>query len=1043
VIGYFARHPTAANLLMLAVIVMGLIGLPKLQRDTFPVIPPTEVEIRVAYPGATPGEVEDAVCLRIEEALDSVAELVEMRCDARENLAITVAQMREDGDMDEFFNDVKSQVESITAFPEKVEEPAVARLERTAVVASIAITGNTSPAHLKAYALKVKERVKADPRIAQVRLLGFSDQDLSVEISSEALRRYGIGVSDIAASLERQSIDLPSGTLQTEDRDLIVRFAGQRRSPQELKELVVLTSKSGGLVRLGDIARIERPFEKAEEKTLFNGQRTAILEVSKTVNQDALRVKAAIEENLERERQVAPRGVSLEISQDSTSNIRERLRLLVSNGAQGLLLVFLVMWLFFSLKYSFWVTMGLPVSFLGAIFAMELLGYSLNMITLVALIVAIGLLMDDSIVLAENIASHMNKGKRRLDAVVDGVAQVLPGIVSSFLTTIMVVGPLSFMAGKMGAILNALPVILVITLAISLVEAFLILPSHLSHAMVDSGGVARSRFHQGFERRFSDFRDGVFMPLVRRVLRRPYLSVGFIAFLVMAAFASIPGGLLKYRALPELESDVIQARLLLPQGTPLVRTEEIVADLVAALKQVDQEFTPRQKSGQRLVRNISVLYNTNRDAYENGPHVATVSADLLSAEKRVGSIDEMLALWRSLVGEPADVISLKFTDQERGVAGKAIDIRLQGNRLDQLKQASLELQQWLRGFQGVLDLSDDLRPGKPEIRIQLKPEAGVFGVTSRMVADEVRAALHGGTRLEVQAGQEAQDIVVRLLPGDRNSVEDLNTLMIPGTGGLIPLTAVAGIEQTRGYARIHRVNGQRTVTVQGTIDTGVVNARELMNITRMQFLPGLKERYPGIKPGFQGQGKESQVTGNSLQTNILIGLFGVYLILAYQFRSYLQPLTVMLAIPTGLVGVVAGHLALGLDISMPSLVGMASLTGIVVNDCILLVVFIRQRLEEGAHVLGAAENAARDRFRAIILTSLTTLAGMTPLLLETSTQAQFLIPLVASLAFGLFSATLLSLFLVPALCVVFDDLGLFQRGVEEREQGRDPVEMAE
>jgi len=503
VIRYFARHPTAANLLMLTVIILGLIGLPKLQRDTFPVIPPTEVEIRIPYPGATPAEVEDAVCLPLEEALDSITELVEVRCDARENLAIAIAQMLEDGDMDEFFNDVKSQVDSIATFPEKVETAIVTKLERTAVVASIAITGEMIPTHLKAYANKVKDRIKHDSRIAKVRLLGFSDENITIEIPTEALRRYGIGVSDITAALERQSIDLPSGILETSDQDLIVRFAGQRRSPAEFNDLIVVSGKTGGQVRLGDIATITRHLDRAEEKIIFNGQRAALLEVAKTDSQDALRVMDAIQQNLERERLIAPRGISLEISQDTTSNIRNRLRILISNGAQGLVLVFFVLWAFFGLRYSFWVTMGLPVSFLGAIFAMQLLGYTLNMFTLVALLVAIGLLMDDAIVLSENVAARIRSGKSVADAVVEGVIQVAPGVLSSFVTTIMVVGPLAFMAGKMGAILKYLPAVLVITLAISLIEAFLILPAHLHHSGGHLAESHRSAFHRWFDKRFA------------------------------------------------------------------------------------------------------------------------------------------------------------------------------------------------------------------------------------------------------------------------------------------------------------------------------------------------------------------------------------------------------------------------------------------------------------------------------------------------------------------------------------------------------------
>ncbi|MCU7818607.1 MAG: efflux RND transporter permease subunit, partial [gamma proteobacterium symbiont of Lucinoma myriamae] len=706
--------------------------------------------------------------------------------------------------------------------------------------------------------------------------------------------------------------------------------------------------------------------------------------------------------------------------------------ILITNGIQGLILVFLTLWLFFSFRYSFWVTMGLPVSFLGAIFVMQLLGYTLNMITLVALLVAIGLLMDDAIVLSENAAQQLRKGKNKTDAVVQGISQVAPGIFSSFLTTLIIIAPLAYMAGKMGAILSYLPVVLIVTLAVSLMEAFLILPAHLLHSSGQLVTSHRSIIHQWFDKKLAFLRDELFAPLTRKTIAQPYLTLGVIISFVLIAYAAFPSALLKYRALPNLESNVIQARILLPQGTPFKRTEDIVKQVVTALQKLDEEFSALQNKEQgkqkRLVKNISVLFNTNKDAYESGSHLATISADLLPAEQRVGSIDSMLNRWRELSGIPVDVIALKFTDRERGVAGKAIDIRLQGNKLEQLKQASQDLQQWLSQFKGIQDLSDDLRPGKPELQIHLKQSAGSFGITARAVADSVRAALHGGTKLEVQSGYEAEDVIARLELSDRDSLEDLHYLMVRNNQGqLVPLSAVAEIKKTRGFSRIHRVNGQKIVTVQGTINTDIINARQLMQITKKEFLPTLKEKYPGVRPAFQGQGKESALTGNSLQSNVFLGLLGVYFILAFQFKSFTQPLAVLLAIPTSLIGVAGGHLLLGLDISMPSLVGMATLIGIVVNDSILLMVFVKDGLKNNMTIVAAAQNASIKRFRAIILTSLTTIAGLTPLLLETSTQAQFLIPLVASLVFGLLSATLFSLFLVPAVCVILDDMGSFNR----------------
>lgn len=1025
-IRYFVTHPTAANLLMLIIMVLGLTALPKLQRDTFPIIPATEVEVRLAYPGATAMDVEQGICHVTEEALDTVTDIIEIRCDARENIAIVTAKMKENADLGTFYDDVKSAVESITTYPEKVEPPSTILLERTANIASIAITAEPGieldSESLNQYAEKVKTRIARDRRIAQVKLRGFSDREILIQINESELHKYALTINDINLAIRSQSIDSPAGSLENRDGSIIVRYNEQKKTLSEFATLVVYSGSEGGTVNLGDIARISYHYENQEEKIFFNGQRAALLDMIKNTSQDSLRVMDAVRENLLRERKMAPKGMRLEISQDVTRNITDRLRILVENGLVGLVLVFLTMWAFFSFRYSFWVTMGLPVSFLGAIFAMNLFGYSINMMTLVALLVAIGLLMDDAIIISENIASQVKKGKDAATAAIDGVQQVLPGVFSSFLTTIMIVGPLFYMTGKMGAVLKYMPAVLVITLAVSLIEAFLILPAHLHHSIKHMHKNERSKFHEWFEQKFIAVRDKGFAPLVSLSVKRPYISVGIMLFILLISFATIPAGWLKFRAFPQLESDVIQARILLPQGTSLGRTEEVVAQVEDALKALNSDYAHRQKGGIDLVRNMTALYNNNIDSKESGTHIATVSADLIRAENRNGSIEQMLLDWRELTGDVGDVINLSFTDKERGIAGKAIDIRLQGSNLDMLKKASLDLQAYLRGFKGVVEVYDDIRPGKPEISIHLKKQAGVLGINSSQVSSEVRAALQGTTGLEVQASKETQAVTVRLSDQDRKNLTDLQFLQIRNkSGDLVPLTSVADLTMTRGLSRVHRVNGQRTATVQGKLNTRQVNASELMQRVKKKYLPKLREKYPGVKPAFQGQGKETSDTSNSLMMNLLIGLFGVFVILSFQFRSYIQPLAVMLAIPMSAIGVFWGHLALGLELSIPSLVGMATLAGIVVNDNILLVTFIKERLKEGITIVEAVQLAAHDRFRAIVITSLTTIAGLLPLLMETSTQAQLLTPIVASLVFGLAAATLFSIFLVPAFFMMLDD----------------------
>ncbi len=1030
-IRWFAAHPVAANLLMAAFIIIGLFSLPALKRETFPDIAPDEVQVRAIYPGASAADVEDAICQRIEDAVEGVEGLDESRCEAREGLAVAVAKMREGGDLDRFTDDVRSAIDGIDGFPADVERPVIKQLGRIDFVASLSLTGPMSASHLKAYAETVKSRLLQVPLITQVEIRGFSDRQFRIEVSAEALRRHGLSITDVADVVGRQSLTLPGGVVETRDADVLVRFDDERLTPRTLAELVVIGSPGGGQVRLGDIATITDTFKTAEDQAVFQDQRAALLDISKTRDQDSLEVMAALNTFLDTERARAPQGVELTVTLDASSIIKDRLSMLVENGVMGLTLVFLTLWLFFSFRYSFWVSMGLPVSFFGTFALMTLFGLSLDMITMVGLLIATGLLMDDAIVIAENVAAHLARGKKPFAAAVDGTRQVLPGVVSSFLTTVCVFGALAFMEGRIGQVMKVMPMVLIMTLAVSLIEAFLILPHHLAHSLGHMAAKRPSRFRRWFETWFEDMRTNRFGALVDRAVAWRYLTVGVMLALLVGTVALMAGGAVKVRAFPELEGDIVQARILLPQGTPLARTEQVVAQVIAAAEQVAADLAPRQPEGAALVRQVAVQYNTNTDAYESGPHVATVTLDLLSSQVRDAPMAEIIGRWRARTGSIADVVSLKFAERQLGPGGRAIDIRMKGDDLDQLKAAALELRHWLAGYAGVLDLSDDLRPGKPELRLTLKDGAVPLGVTGRTIAAQLRGAFQGTTVTEVQQAGETWDIQVMLSPEDRSSLAalDLFAVMLPD-GTQVPLGAVADITLDRGYARIHRVDGRRTVTVQGEIDSAVANANEILADTRARFLPDLLARHPGVVLDFEGQAKEGATTGRSVLRNVVIGLIGIYMLLALQFRSYLEPVVVMTAIPMALVGAVFGHLIQGLEMSMPSMVGMAALAGVVVNDTILIVMFIKEHRASGLPTAEAARQAARARFRAILLTSLTTVAGLLPLLLERSLQAQVLIPLATSLAFGLASATVLSLFLVPALYTILDDFRLDPEAVE-------------
>lgn len=1027
-IAWFARHPTAANLLMAAILLLGLVALPGLQRETFPAIENDKVQVRVVYKGATATEVEDAICRRIEDALESISDLDEMLCESREGLGSATAVKREGADMARFLDDVKSNIDAIDDFPDAIEPPLIEELGRTDAVVSIAITGPSDPVMLKAYAEQVKDRMNQAIDVAEIMVKGFSEHQLRIEIPGHRLRQFGVSAADIADAVAARSVGSPLGLLEGSEEDVLLRFDDQSKTIAALQSLVVLSAANGAAITLGQIAEISDRFEREEEKVLFDGQRAAILDVSKTKDQDVLRVYDSIADFIANERSTAPAGIHLTLTQDRSSVVRDRLDMLLFNGLQGLILVFLVLWLFFSLRYSFWVTMGLPVSFLGALFLLPMLGVTINMISMVGLLIGIGLLMDDAIVIAENIASRLARGDRPMQAAITGVRQVQPGILSSFTTTVMVFGSLAFISGEIGQVLRVVPIVLLVVLTVSLLEAFLILPHHLAHALEHIDQRPGSRLREGFERRFNYLRDNVFGRAIDLAVDYRYLTLGLVIMLIMLSIALPAAGKLKFVGFPTIEGDILEARLLLPQGTPLARTEAIVDQLTDALQRTSDRFAEQQPDGAALVQHVTVLYGENPDANETGPHVARIIADLLSAEQRGTSMDELRAAWREQAGLLADVITLTFTEPTLGPGGRALDIRLISSDLQQLQAASAELRQWFGSYAGVIDLSDDLRPGKREYLLHLKNSSGALGLDARTVSNQVRAAFQGTQVDEFPLGSEHYEVDLRLSAEDRVDAADLHQLMIVGPGGaLIPLDVVVDIEETRGWARINRVDGERAVTIQGDVETDTANAQELLSIAVAELFPQLRERYPGLRVDVQGQSKESAKTGQSIVRNVLLGLIGIYMLLALQFHGYAAPITVMSVIPTALIGVVFGHWMLGLDLTLPSIVGMASLFGVVVNDSILLVVFIREARATGVAVEDAAKQAGRARFRPILLTSITTIAGLTPLLLETSLQAQILIPLAASLAFGLTSATLCAIFLIPAIYCILGDLNLLGR----------------
>lgn len=1022
-IRFFASHKTAANLLMLIFLLLGIVVIFQIRRETLPDFSKDQVQITVAYPGATAEEVEEAICERVEDAVDKVNNVKEVISIAREGTGTLTVEMEPGANFQQFQDDIRTEVEAIDNFPEFVEKPVIKPLNRTDNVLSIAVTGPMSLADLKAYCNMLKEKLQRYPDINQIEIKGFSQHQFKIKIPPEKLMAYGLSIDDIANTIGGQNTNLPAGTLKTGERDYSIRFNDRRRTIQELGDMTVITGSSGAEIKLGTIARITDDFEQDEDKILFNGERAGLLEITKSKSKDTLVIYDEVQEFLKEEEKSKPPGVEFYVTNNISVIVRDRLELLITNGIQGIILVFLTLWLFFNLRFSFWVAMGLPVSFLGAMFFMNLLGLSINMISMVALLIGIGLLMDDGIVISENIASHIARGKKAVDAAVDGTREVSVGVISSFVTTVCVFGALFGVEGDVGKILRVIPVVLTLVLLVSLVEAFLVLPNHLSHSLAKHGlNNSSGRIRGRIDRYIKWFRINVIGRFARLAIPYRYAFVGCVVGIFIISIGMVAGGILKFRLFPDLDGDNIVARVLMPQGTPLEKTEEIAARLVDSLKKVNTHFKPKQPGQKDLIKQSSIQFNVNTDAGESGAHVVTVSADLLPGNQRHTSVNDILAYWRKVTGKVANVINISFKDLQPGPGGNPIDIRLKGNDLKKLKSASLELQQKLKNYAGVYDITDDMRPGKMELVLKLKPGAMKEGLTSAIIASQLRAAYHGSVADEVQIGKESYEISVKLSDIRQDNIKRFDNFHIKlKDGRQVPLAAVTTIKSDRGFAAISRKDGIRSVSVKAELDRKKANSSEIIADLRKNYLPGLCKRYPGIWTDFEGESKESRETGTSMARSFLLGIIGIFILLSFQFKSYAEPLIVMMAIPMAIIGVVWGHLLMGMPLCMPSMMGFVSLSGIVVNDSILLMEFIKIKIREGNNATEAAVEASMSRFRPVMLTSLTTIAGLLPLLAERSMQAQMLIPLAISIVFGLAASTIMVLFVVPALYMIYRD----------------------
>ncbi len=1032
-IGYFVRHPTAANLLMLIIILLGLLGMSSLTREVFPEFASEFINVQVIYKGASAEEVEETICRRIEEEIEGIEGIEQVDSTARESYAMVTIEVADGYQVRDVLKDVENAVDQIDNFPDDAEDPIIWEVERIDRVCSVAVWADKMPEKdLVALADSIEAELLALDEVSLVEATGFSEHQIRVEVRQQDLLARGLTIGDVAREIYAQSIDLPSGSVETEEREIKIRVVDQRRWAEDFRDLTVKVSPEGARILLRDVATVTDTFEDEWHQTSFEGRRCVILEISKTRAEDTIRVADVVKRYIAERGKMLPPGVHLTVYGDWSTYVKDRLGMLVDNGMLGFILVFFTLWLLLHYRLAIWVAVGIPISFLGTLYLMEQLDMSLNMITMFSLILAVGIIVDDAIVIGENIFAHYSRGKPAAEAAIDGTKEVAPAVIASMLTTVAIFMPLLTMAGEIGKVLRVMPIGVIAALSVSLVEGFFVLPNHLSHSL---GKIPKqpSRVRAAINRFVEWFTHRVYGPVLDWSVRRPLVPLAAVIMLFLIALGMLLGGRLKFQLFPELDGDFLVAQVELPQGTDLTRTQQVVNRIEKALNVVEKHFQP-QPEDQKLVKYVSTSFGFSRTTGrapgqpETGGHLAQVIVQLLEADRRNTRCDDVLHVWREATGPVPDVVSLTFEQMQVTPGGKAIDIQLRGKDLRDLQRASYELQEKIKTYPGTRNVTDNLKAGEEEVLVRLKPVGRPLGITSAALAIQLREAFWGSIAQEFQRGPDTLEVEVLFAPSDRQSLADLDDFKLRTPDGrMVPFHEVATAEKVRGFSQIVRVDGQRTISVTADLDTEKGNAAEIMENLEKEFFPGFLKRNPGVSVNLEGQRKETQQTAGSVRRGFLIGLCIIFILLSFVFKSYVEPLIVMAAIPFGLIGAVGGHLLMGIDWCMPSTIGFVSLAGIVVNDSIVLITFIKMRIAEGKPVLAAVHQAGMQRFRPVLLTSATTVAGLLPIMLETSLQAQFLIPMAVSISFGLMFATVVVLLLVPSLYSILAWLGWSQK----------------
>ena len=1006
-----AGHSVTANLVMLVFLVGGLISGYRIKKEVFPDFELDQVQITVPYPGASPQEVERGIILAIEEAVQGLEGVNEVRASAKEGIGTVTVEMIEGENLQRLAQDIKSEVDRITSFPEEAEEPRVTIVSRKRFVVSLALYGDQGETVLREYAEHVRDRLLQDPDITQVELVGVRNYEIGIEIPQSTLRTYNLTLDEVAKRIGRTSLELPGGAVKAPGGDILVRVKERKDYGHEFGKIPIITANDGTQVLLEDIADIKDGFAETDHAATYNGKPAVIIEVYRVGDQTPVSVSDAAKRVVEAVNRELPPGLSIVLRYDRSDIYMQRMQLLIKNGFMGLGLVFVLLALFLEARMAFWVALGIPISFLGSLLILPAVDVSINMVSMFAFIVTLGIVVDDAIVVGENVYHHHQSGVPWPKASILGTKEIAMPVTFSVLTNMVTFIPLFFVPGILGKVFKQIPVVVISVFAISLIECFLILPAHVGHQKPRRNGwlgwihIRQQRFSEGFIR-LVNRRYG---PLLDLVLRWRYvtMSIGIAILLIMIGY--VKSGRLGFELFPKVESDYAKVTATLPFGTAFQKTEKVQQMLVRAAQEVVDE-----NGGKALMEGIFARINDNQ---------TDVRVYLTPPNKRPMSTAKLTELWRKRVGVIPGLESMLFESDAGGPGrGAAITVELSHKDIHILEQAAKDVADALAFFPNVKDIDDGFAPGKQQVDFQIKPEARSLGLRSQEVARQVRHSYYGAEALRQQRGRNEIKVMVRLPKKERVSEYNLEEMILrTPTGNEIPLRSAVTIHRGRAYTDINRRDSRRVVTVEADVQPRS-KAGQILASLKSETLSALQKKYPGLTYSFEGRQADQRESMQSLMKGLLVALIVIYAMLAIPLNSYIQPLIIMAAIPFGIVGAVLGHMIMGYSLSVLSMFGVVALSGVVVNDSLVLVDFANRREQAGMSRRDAVHQAGIQRFRPIILTTLTTFGGLSPMIFETSRQARFLIPMALSLGYGILFATLITLVLVPSLYLIVEDL---------------------